>query len=360
MLPVFCRYLWMLIWPANLSIEYWPEVRQALNGPVIFAAMILAVVAVAIGQLFRLDRILGFWALYFWLFLLPVSQIVPLLVIMYDHYLYFPILGVGALAGSAAIALRQRLSRLNARILITLLAILLVVMAGGTFYRCAVWRDALTLWSDAAVKTPGGYRVWYLLAGAYLRAGRQAEAAQAYEHSLQLNSTSSDVYLALGDLYVAMGEPEKGYVKYRKLLEVNPKYVMGWAALGSFYRDRGDFIQAEAMYQRAYELQPEALQITILRGSLALASGKLPQARMLLEQVERAGWHDPTNAYYLACVEAVDGNIGKSLEWLEMALRRGYRDSKTIASNKQLAGLRNDPRYLELKHNYFTETLLEK
>lgn len=353
MLPVFCRYLAMLVWPSGLSVEYWPPVHRSVDVEVILAALLLSALALLGIRIFRSDRRLGFWLLFFWVGLLPVSQIVPLLLMMFDHYLYLPIIGAGAVAGCTVVSLREKMGTERSRYLYLLLFACLLALAVTSFNRCAVWQNSLTLWHDASVKTPQSFRSWWFLGESYQDLGKTEAAVRSFEKSLAVNPVSTDVLWALGDLYTETGELDKGYGLLRRLTEINPAYVKGWASIGNNYRNRGDYSKADEMYRRALALQPEAMQVVVLRGRLALMRGDFGAARDLLKQVEAQGWGDPENAYLLASVESMAGRVDAALTWLEEALRRGYRNFNALDTSRELSLVRNDPRFAMLISRYF-------
>ncbi|MBC7962585.1 MAG: tetratricopeptide repeat protein [Steroidobacteraceae bacterium] len=355
MLPVYCRYLGLLIWPAGLNIEHWPTIYRTVNASVVGAAMLLGAVVFAGIRLYRTDRKLGFWVLFFWVGLLPVSQIVPLYLLMYEHYLYLPIIGVGALAGGGALYLRQRLGTRYSGFLYAVLTVGLLALSIVSFQRVAVWKDSLTLWSDAASKSPTAFRVWDVLGEAYRQDGNFDDSLRAYERSLELNPASTDSMWALGDLHTELGNLDKGYAYLKRLLGINPTYVKGWTSLGSNYRNRGNYVEAEKAYRHAVTLQPDAVQIIILLGKLSVLQGRFDQARDFYLQAETSGWNNAENAYRLACTEARAGRRQEALSWLEQALNRGYRNYDTLISDTELSALWEEPRFNYLLALYFPE-----
>ncbi len=56
----------------------------------------------------------------------------------------------------------------------------------------------------------------------------------------------------------------------------------------------------------------------------------------------------PTAAYNLSCLHALKGEKGPALEWLEKAVRAGYRDRQWIKMDRDLDGVRNEPAFLKL------------
>jgi HEAT repeat protein len=56
----------------------------------------------------------------------------------------------------------------------------------------------------------------------------------------------------------------------------------------------------------------------------------------------------PTAAYNLSCLHALKGEKGPAVEWLEKAVRAGYRDRQWIRLDRDLDSVRNEPAFLKL------------
>jgi Flp pilus assembly protein TadD len=352
MLTVFCRYLELLVWPTGLSVIYAPPIHLTVDAAVLAAAFVLMVMALLTVIMYRIDRRLGFWVFFFWIGLLPVANIIPMLFLMQDHYLYMPMMGVAALTGGAAVWLRERLGAGRGNLLYLLLGVPLLALSITSMQRISVWRDDLSLWSDAVTKESDSYRVWLGYGDALLMSGQKAAARSAFDRSLRLKPDYPNTLESLGDLYTEEGELDKGLALLRKLLEKYPSFVRGWASLGNNYLKRGNYVEAEKAYKQALSVQPDAWQVLALLGNLELVQGHLDLARNYFRQVESRGLNIAENAYNLVCVESRAGNIDDAYVWLEKALQRGYGDYDKLLSDNQLAPLWNDPRFNYLLQQY--------
>lgn len=357
MLTVFLRYLRLLVWPSGLNVEHLPPVYRTPEPAVIGAALLLAVLAFAGYRLFKVNRKLGFWVMFFWVGLLPVSQIVPLILMMYEHYLYMPIIGVGALVGYGASRMRDSLGSRSAVPLYACLALWLLALSVTSYQRTAVWKDSVALFTDATSKSPNGFRVWQTLGEVQRHFGNNEASMAALERSLQLKPDSTDVLWALAELHTERGELDKGHGYLRRLFEINPNYVMGWATLGNNYLVRGDYAKAGEMYHKALKLQPDALQVLALLGKLAIKEKKFDEARAYFNRIEadKRAWKLAENAYQMVRAESLAGRTDEALAWLEKALYRGYPDYYTLNTNMELSTIWNSPRFAYLMLQYFPE-----
>src|SRR6185369_17294505 len=349
MLTVLCRYLGLIIWPVKLSALYDHTVYASINSQVIGSALILATLVLLCLVLFKKNRRAGFWPLFFLAALLPVSQIIPLVTLMNDRYLYFPMIGVAGLTGAGAAKLCASYGRKGW----LLLAPVLLFFGLLSFQRAGDWRDDITLWQDTVQKTPNRAEAWQNLAVS-LQASpgdHKREAIAAYERSYELQPRDTTIYL-LGTVYQELKEYDEALSLFELLLAGSPDNVMGLTALGNTHLLMGEYDKAEVALQRAHSLQPEAKQVVMFLARLYLARAEWSRARSYFLEVER-DWHDPESAFQLACVEAQAGRGDQALLWLEKALQRGYRDAKSIYARKELVSLRTTPRFAMLMSQHF-------
>ncbi|MDO9069109.1 MAG: tetratricopeptide repeat protein [Deltaproteobacteria bacterium] len=348
MLPVFCRYLKLLIWPSGLNVEHWPPVYTTVTPVVLVSGLLLAFVGYIGWRICRPGRRIGFWVIFVVLCLLPVSQIVPLFLLMYEHYLYLPMIAVGALSGLGAAWVRDRLALHGKRLVYVSLSVCIAVMMLLSYQRTGVWRDSLTLFKDASLKSPAAFRVWDVLGQGYKRAGNIQEARRCFERSLKLLPTNHDTLWMMGEMLTGSDELDEGRVFLNRLLEIKPGYVKAWATLGDNYLKRGDYENAEKMYRRALALQPEAMQVVQMLGNLAVLRGKYAEARSNYEQVDALWKNNSDNAYQLACVEALSGRPGNAISWLETAMQRGFSDCGRMRSDLELSNLWRNPGFADV------------
>jgi cytochrome c-type biogenesis protein CcmH/NrfG len=355
MLTVFCRYLGMILWPGNLSADYAPVVHTSPDFAVCGSFLILVAVMLFGFTLWQKERCSGFWFLFFWFGLLPVSQIVPIVTLMNDRYLYLPMLGAATLAGIGA-AFLASLNDGKYSLLVKMGAVFVLgTLAIVSFNRAAVWRDSITLFRDQTAKYPDSVRGWRFLAEAYLGAGRVSEARQTYYRALVLKEDNQTALAGLAGLLNDLGELEESYSYLQKLLRINPEHAVGWGILGDNLLKRGEYAEAEKAYRRALTIQPSALPVYLKLGEIAIKQKRYDEARSNFDTLERKSPNNPEVAFRRAGLEALTGNTDVALIWLEKSLQRGYRDYDSISSNREISSLWNNPRFVMLLGSYFPE-----
>ncbi|MEO1529251.1 MAG: serine/threonine-protein kinase [Planctomycetota bacterium] len=96
------------------------------------------------------------------------------------------------------------------------------------------------------------------------------------------------------------------------------------------------FIEAKAAFDLAYHTH---LNESELRGDM-------PQSIKSHQQALELGFDPPTTLYNLACAYAYQGDNDEALAWLEKACDAGFHDLGEAQSDRELKGLRKDPRMI--------------
>lgn len=197
---VLPRYLALVVRPWELNIDpYVALQRQVAPAVVLGALVILALASGAAAAVARAPLVaVGGW--WFLIALSVESSILPLADAMAERRLYLAMPGAALVLAAAFAALRHR----AARPALALGMVLLLALAALTFARNLVWQSQLTLWRDAADKSPGKARPWANLGGAHFVEGRLDAAVDAYCRALALAPDDEiireNLELALTDL----------------------------------------------------------------------------------------------------------------------------------------------------------------
>lgn len=353
MLPVACSYLKMIVWPVNLSALYSPQVHKSPDLIVLAALLFLGALAFGLYRLYRYDRRLAFWPLMALVAFLPVSQIVPLVTLMNDRYMYFPMVGFAALV---ARVVDHEGKNLQCRWILPVIGLPLLLLSVLSFQRVPVWKNAQTLWRDTVSKSPGNYLAWEALGESlhYAAQPKRNEAIAAYRRAIQLHPGADISRYNLGIAYTQLNDYDNADSVLRDLLKLSAENVMGWTAFGDLALQRLEYVEAEKRYRKALSLQPEAFQVHQKIGNLMVILGRIDEARNAYLQVENIqGHNDPQNAYELARIEALAGDTGASIKWLETAMERGYSNFAGILADEELLPVLIDGRFADLELKYF-------
>lgn len=258
MLTVLVLYGRLLVWPANLSALYMPPMKYRMDGDVLLSIAIIALLVFTGVLLYRRRRRLFFWFVLFFAGLLPVSQIVSLVTLMNDRYLYFPMMGAAGFYGLMAFPPGGSFQNLRGKIITAALCLVIIPLPFLSWQRTAVWRSDVSLWADASRKTPNAPLVWVNLGMSCVDAGRTEEALSAFLKALSLDPDDKLALNNIGVLYNSRGETAKARPYLLRVVELFPDYYSGLMNLGINYYLAGEFLNAEAAFSRALALNPQA------------------------------------------------------------------------------------------------------
>jgi len=346
MIPVFCRYLYNIVWPLQLSADYLVPIKTAPDGEVAFCAAILAVLGLLLWCAARRSSRVAFWLAAAILAILPVSQIVPIVTLMNDRYLYFPMLGIAPLVAGLTVSLAVR--RPPWRIAAVVLLACLATLPWLAYQRALVWRDGFTLWQDVLNNSPANHIAMTSLGDTYREEGKREEALRLYRQALAINP---DYFIALNNISNLLLETEnlaeaEGFIM--RLIRKYPKYPKGFEMLGLLREASGDSAAAESAYSQALHLDPDQGEAVISLAAIFLQKGDLAAAEKMLDRAAILSNDSPELAYSLACLETRRGRIPTALGHLERASRSGAVDIRLALKDPCFAQLLETPEFRRL------------
>jgi tetratricopeptide (TPR) repeat protein len=271
-LAIYFRLLWGI---PPFSIDY-TEMRGHL--PLLSLAVMSGVLALILWcavtwaawrrENFRLAALGLLWLGFF---LLPVSNLVPMMQYLAERFLYLPLIGwLLALGALLARAPRRRAS-------LGLAAAVLALWIPVALARQVIWRDEVTLFTRSSLDNPANKR---------------------------LRENAVTAIFALPQVSPAFG------------LDEATRHLQAAAAIPRR--------QAEAVLRTlipAHELLPDEQRITSALGISYEAAGQVSNAVPLLELAARQGSNDALCWVDLGCAYALEKNAAKARQAWERALR---------------------------------------
>jgi tetratricopeptide (TPR) repeat protein len=260
MAKVFSAYILLLAFPFNLKLLH--EVNVATS---IFDLKVLLSIAFLALVLFfairKRNKIIFFCVFWFFITLMPFSNIIPLVVLMAERYLYLPSLGFCFLAGFAFHKIRNfdfgGKAKRNAKIAaVALIALVLLFYSFATIKRNAEWRDNLTLWSKTVEDSPGSSRAHNNLGFAYEQLGDYGNAIMHFKKAIELRPSNYKAYTNLGAALANIGKYNLSIRAFESSLKINPAYYKTYNKLGLVYAKAGNYELALYNLGKAVKLNP--------------------------------------------------------------------------------------------------------
>ena len=226
---------------------------------------------------------------YFVVMLVPVLGFVDqsfyLYALVADHWQYYSIVGVIALAVAAGCQVCQRLGKASQLWGAAASVTVLLVLGAGTWKRSGVYANSETLWRDNVAKNPKAWVAHNNLGVALRRDGRVLEAIDQYEQAVQIKPDYAEAYNNLGVALWQEGRVPEATSRYERALRIKPDYAEAHNNLGGALEQAGNASEAVAQYQQAIQLQPNYLAAHY---NLGRALERAGQTNGAIEQYEQA------------------------------------------------------------------------
>lgn len=348
MTTVLVKYLRMLLFPASLSAIYDPPIKNSLDGEVFIAILLLLLLTAVTYYLIRRRSQQLFWLALVFTGLLPVLQIVPIVTLMNDRYLYFPMIGVAGLCGSMASKVFSKAPPVSCRVLIAVWGLAIVTLAVLAFNRVPAWKSSLPLWNDAVIKSPGSDTAWFGLGEAQHNDGRLDEAQFAYLRALSLKPGNVGIVNNLGVLFLDRGEPQAARQFLIPLLQDRPDNFSALLNLGDSYFMEGGLVEAQRYYSAAHDLKPKAPKPLAFLGGVYFLRGDVQRAEEYFSRAVKNGFEQDYIAFYKASILARAGRSAEAIASLKEAIRLGYSDFSSMSWDRNFDSIRDGEEYKKL------------
>ena len=274
---VLAVYAGLLFAPLGLHMERTVEMATTIFAPdVLFGGFLFCgLLAAAFGLMKRLPAV-SFGAFWILIGLAPTSNLaVPINGLIYEHWLYLPLVGVFLPLVWAG--LRYATTARRRLILGTLLAGFLIFLSVLTIARNPVWRDPIIFYRDVIRYNAGSYRIWNNLGNAYLDAKEPDRSVECYEKAIAIDPDNSVAYFNLANALRDLGRNNLAFDNYRRAIALQPKMHFYYNNLAALFLSLG---------------RPDEARQT-LEGYLPVAANKTPTylslIKIALSQADRAG-----------------------------------------------------------------------
>jgi len=347
------NYLRLLFLPFGLHMEYGVNLfslfdpKAAIGAVILFSLLSYAFVKRRVNNLFFFSV---FW---FFITLLPSSNLYPINAYMAEHWLYAPSIGF-------FLVLAQRFSSMyRTKELKTFTVVLMVGLL--TFYSYLTVRqneywwepiafyertlryepkssrtynnlgliysnigkkeEAITLYKKAIEINPNNVKAYSNLGVAYNAVGKNKEAIALYEKMIEIKLSRAYAYNNLGLVYISMGRKEEAMASLKKAIEINPSFQEGYNNLGNIYLGLSKNDEAIALYKKAIEINPNNVTAYNNLGKTFVAIGKLEEAMAAFKKAVEINPDDAETYNNLGKTYLAIGKIGGAIASYKRALK---------------------------------------
>nr|NIM98323.1 tetratricopeptide repeat protein [candidate division Zixibacteria bacterium] len=271
-----------------LTVNYSPLYILSLPYPVIgswmfvFVLLNLGLIALAVFM-FRKNRVFSFAVFWFYISILPYSNIIPISTPFADRYVF-----VASFAYCLVLALAfERLWSVKLKgfsrdffpsFTIPLFVLLLAGYSYMTVHQNRIWRDSVTLWSDALAKDPRNNVAMNSLGVIYLNNGMDDKAFELLKKAVEINPIDPLAHNNLAIAYQNLGKYGESEYHFLKALSLKPDLYEPRVNLGNLFVKKGDYDRAIAHFERMLGDTPGNGRIYFWLGDAQEKAGNLDEA----------------------------------------------------------------------------------
>ncbi|MBN3038159.1 MAG: tetratricopeptide repeat protein [Candidatus Omnitrophica bacterium] len=254
-------YIKLLILPFDLHMIYGKGPFSITDPRAIGGIFIVFLLLYLAWRKRKEDRIVFFSICWFFIALIPVSNLYPINAYMAEHWLYLPSMGF-FLSLAYILSSLYRLRKLKI-VAIFLSLFLFCFYSFLTIRQNTYWREPIPFYERTLRFSPECTNLYVDLGLEYNAAGKTDRAIVILEKAIEIDPKYTEAYNSLGSVYDAAGRTKDAERMFKKAIEINPNYARAYNNLAIFYfynRKYGLAIKYADQAQALGFINPELLE----------------------------------------------------------------------------------------------------
>lgn len=227
------NYIKLLFLPLPLHMEYGTRLF-GFTDPKAIAGIIITIAILAFAYIKRNNKISLFSIWWFFLALLPVSNLYRIDAYMAEHFLYLPSIGFFLLIAYSLTAIynNKRYKVFG----IALIIISILFYAALTARQGAYWKDPFAFYNRTLELAPDSATAYYGRGILYDEKGDYDRAIADYTKAIRIKPDYTDAYNNRGIAYDKKGDHDRAIADYNKALQIDPDYAAARSNLSRIYK----------------------------------------------------------------------------------------------------------------------------
>ena len=289
---IFFTYLRLLIFPYPLHMERDSEIITQFFSPwpIAFTLFLIIIIIFALLEIKSVIKRkqseykawFYFGAIWFATMLVPVSGIIPINGLIYEHWLYLPMIGFFICLYAVFKLFTKNFSQLfkkiekqgegsesrsergypgvNVKYFLYILCAIYIIL---TIRQNYLWANPIRFY-EYTLNYAHTARLHNNLGMAYAEAGQFNKAIEQYEKSLEIVNIYPEIFHNLANVYKSIGETDQAIKYYEQAIELDPGFHFSYGFLVELYLKKADKVEAESTLEqkeKAVQLLEKYLQI---------------------------------------------------------------------------------------------------
>ena len=320
-LKVFVEYLKLLILPLNLNIDHYIKASMTLDPSVIVSMVVISGLLLSAIFLKNRNKVLSFSILWFFLNLAPFL-LIRLEDYVAERWVYAASLGFSFGISELLTALYLRHKRIG----MSAIAFVLIFLGVLTYMRNNAYGSPVTLWADAARKSPEKARPYINLCASYVEKKEVDKAIKICSAAIERGSRHAETYLNLATAYFFkddLNNAEKVYLTMPNVkgIRINKEVMETYHYnLASVYKRKKEYNKAIEEYEKMLKIKPQSTAPLALIGECYIQLNKKDKADEYFRLATNGTPHNGDDYFMLAKSFFQLGEAQKGFESLRNAL----------------------------------------
>ena len=238
-----------------------------------------------------------------------------------DHWQYYSIIGVIAVAVAIGCKVANRLGERGQADRMLIAAAVLVLLGQATWRRCDIYASSEKLWRDNVTKNPFAWTARNGLGSALEGAGRIDEAIDQYQQAVRINPEYAEGHYNLGAALWRVGASDAAIEHYEQALLIKTNFAEAHYNLGTVLWPTRGVQAALPHFEAAVRINPDYAEA---HNNLGVALQQEGHVREAIGHYERAIQIKPdyVDAHNnLAVALEREGRIQEAIQQYEMVVR---------------------------------------
>jgi Tfp pilus assembly protein PilF len=314
-------YVRLLLFPFNLTVT--PAINtdvSLLQGEILgtVALVLILIAAIIVFRNRSTETSLGI--ALFLVLLLPILNIIPILPVVANRFIYIPSLGFLIVLGTVfrgVSSSENRRSRRGNALVAGAIAGLIFFLSLNTIVQCLDWRSNFSLFKSAVEITPNNARAQLSLAKEYYFLGDYDAARKHCLIALRLAPGFAEAHSAMGRILVAEGLVGPAMQEFKTALSIDPFLGDANNNLGLIYAQHGKLDEALVAFKNALKKRPSAPVTLNNIGNVLSQKGEYDEALKYFEKSLNVNPADPVTANNMALSLVNKGEYARAVDFME-------------------------------------------
>jgi tetratricopeptide (TPR) repeat protein len=264
-----------MIFPAGLHMERNIPITRNIFGPSALTAFIFVTVILwlAYWTYKKNERLVSFGIVWFFISLLPVSNIIPINSFLAEHWIYMASVGIFMIVGLGFSKLWKKIPQnaLSLHLVLVIAVIIPLFLFGrATVERNKDWHDEIAFFTSTLKYHPRNARLYLNLGNTYYEKKQIDKAIEQYQKAIDINKNYAVAYGNIGSACLNKGQVAKAEKYLKKAIGLKSNYPIAHYNLGIIYFNKRDNDKALKELNLATQQLPQLYQAHNMKALLYL------------------------------------------------------------------------------------------